>query len=149
MHRDAESIALRRAAESQVGGFRDDPLVAFQAREAFRQVAARHQRIADDVESRAPDPGDVQGDRRVAAERHRTLPQTAHRILREARVGVLQGLVVEAQLGEQLASVEAFQLQGEDDALNPAGQGCTFRHRSLLVLAGGTPTVVRLAAQGY
>lgn len=105
MHRDADSIALRRAAESQVGRFRDDPLVALQAREAFRQVAARHQRIADDVESRAPDPGDVQGDRRVAAERHRTLPQTAHGVLREARVGVLQGLVVEAQLGEQLASV--------------------------------------------
>lgn len=79
----------------------------------------------------------------------RTLPQTAHGVLREARVGVLQGLVVEAQLGEQLASVEAFQLQGEDDALDQldkvvrSGIGLFLFWREARRPSSG------LAAQGY
>jgi hypothetical protein len=105
--RQAQPIPFCTGLEIQVGPLGDDPLIAHQPGETLLQIAAGHQCITHDVQRGGTHlAGHVQADRRVAGNRHRTLPQAGHIVLRKTRIGIAQGRIIETQFAEQLAAVD-------------------------------------------
>ncbi|MNI48349.1 hypothetical protein D3C73_1029090 [compost metagenome] len=107
-----QRIPLRPQAEAQVGAFGDDALVAHQALETFGQGAAGHQGVAHHMKRSRPDhPRHVQADRFIARQLYSQLPKAGHGILREARIGVVEGSEIQAELLEHGWAIEPFQLE--------------------------------------
>ncbi|RMP73103.1 hypothetical protein ALQ17_05192 [Pseudomonas fluorescens] len=134
MHRQNQRIPFGDQSETQVGTFGDDALVTHQAHKTFGEGVAGHQGIAGHMKRRrAHHLAHVQADRRVARELHRALPQTSHAILREARIGVIQRGVVQAQLLEQGAAIQPVHFQRLDYPHRPACRSCSFAHGVFLI----------------
>ncbi|MNV63767.1 hypothetical protein D3C71_1563750 [compost metagenome] len=116
VHGQNQRIPFRTQAKTQVGTFGDDALVTHQPLETLGQGTTGHQRIAHHMErSRAYHPRHVQADGLVARQLHRQLPKPGHGILREARVRVIEGREIQAELLEHGRAIEPFQLQCLDD----------------------------------
>ncbi|KTC64093.1 hypothetical protein AO262_07900 [Pseudomonas fluorescens ABAC62] len=129
MHRQDQCIAVGQHAKSQIGAFGDDPLVTHQPHEAFSQGITGHQRVAGHMKRRRSHHfAHVQADGRVARQLNRTLPQTGHGILREPRIGIVERGVVQAQLLEQGAAIQAVHFQCLDYPHRPACRSCSFAH---------------------
>ncbi|MCY1292022.1 hypothetical protein D9M70_412330 [compost metagenome] len=133
MDRQAQLVALGPGGETEVGPFGDDPLVAHQPGEALLQGAAGHQRIAHHMEGcRAHHLGHVQADGGVAGQFDGAQPEAGHAVLGEARVGVAEGLVVEAEFGKQVAAVHSAHFQGLDYPQGPVRRCRAFAHGAFL-----------------
>jgi len=128
-YRQTQPIALCAGLEIQIGTLGDDPLVAHQSGEAFLEIAAGHQCIADHVQCSRPRLArHVQANGGVTGNRHRALPKARHVILGKARVGVVQSGIVQMQLNEQLAAIDPGGFQGLDDTQRPARGSGAFGH---------------------
>jgi len=112
VHGEDQRIAFRAQAETQVGTFGNDALITHQALEPFSQGAAGHERIADHMEGRRPHhPRHVEADGFVARQLHGQLPEAGHGVLREARVRVVEGGEIQAELFEHGRAIQPLQLE--------------------------------------
>lgn len=121
MNGQRQGIGATLATQTQVCTLGNDPLIAHQPLQALFQRPTGHQRVAHHMQTaRMGDLRQVQANGRVAGSLDRAPPEPGHVVLSYAPVGVGHDAVVQAELGEQAATVETGTLQRQGNGAGPA-----------------------------